>query len=368
MSGVGSVEADVYGAILADPVPAYLSSVRVLSGTIAQSLSATFDVDCWSDASDQDLADALGKISSVDTLVVYDIGQGSALGILDGNNSVQAFFDLGAGSYGNKHTRPKPLRFCWAADPPVILSHWDTDHWAGEQNDPGAQQRTWVAPRQTKLPPTHHLFASRILKAGGTLLIWNAAAGSTLQTSLGGAQTLTIGRCHGSTRNGSGIACMIENANDQCAWLLTGDAGYSELGVNPSYNPISIVVPHHGSDMTHLGSPPNKPVNSYGRLLYSFGRGNKHGRTKVTHPTSNAVNDHQSKSWDHGAWLSTGIATCVAGNDVLATAENPTIAGAAGRHLESAAAGWLTAPVVPYSGLPHGKGKLAGCTTDIQQS
>lgn len=368
LKDAGSVAADVYGAILADGVPAYLSSFSVLSGTTALSLSAIFNVDFWPDASDQDLQDALAKISQVTTLVVYDIGQGSAVGILDSNNSAKAYFDLGAGSYGNKHTRPKPLRFCWTADPPVILSHWDTDHWAGEQNDPDARQRTWVAPRQTNLPPTHHLFASKILKAGGTLLIWNAAAGSTLQTSLGSGQTLTIGRCHGSTRNGSGIACVVENSTDQCAWLLTGDAGYSELGVASGYDPISIVVPHHGSDMTHLGSPPKKLPTSYGRLLYSFGQGNKHGRTRVSHPTSNAVNDHNSKNWNHGAWLSNGIGTCVAGSDVLATAENPVAGGAPGRHLDGAAAGWVTSPVVPLSGLPHGKAKSAGCTTDIQQS
>jgi len=368
LNEVGSVEVDVYGAILADPVPTYLSSVRLLSGPTAQSLSATFDVDSWSNASDQDLSDALDKIASVNTLVVYDVGQGGAVGLLDSSDTVRAFFDLGAGSYGNKHTRPKPLRFCWAANPPVILSHWDTDHWAGEQSDPAAVARTWIAPRQTNLPPTHHLFASRILKAGGALLIWNAKAGSTLQTSLSSTQTLMIGRCRGSTRNGSGIACAVDNSNDQCAWLLTGDAGYLELGVSSSYDPVSIVVPHHGSDMTHLGSPPLKPSASYGRLLYSFGKGNKHGRTRVTHPTSNAVNDHQSQHWDHGAWLSKGIGTCVAGSDILATAENPAAVGAAGRHLDSAAAGWVGAPIVPLTGLPHGKGQAFGCTTDIQQS
>jgi hypothetical protein len=31
----------------------------------------------------------------------------------------------------------------------VILSHWDTDHWAGEMTDPLAAQQTWVAPGST---------------------------------------------------------------------------------------------------------------------------------------------------------------------------------------------------------------------------
>jgi hypothetical protein len=82
---------------------------------------------------------------------------------------------------------------------------------------------TWVAPRQRKLGPTHHAFAGKIAMFG-KLLIWSAAAGTTLRHALGPGQTLTLARCTGTTRNGSGIAALMEASGGE-AWLLTGDAG-----------------------------------------------------------------------------------------------------------------------------------------------
>jgi hypothetical protein len=81
----------------------------------------------------------LASVGVVDTLVAYDVGQGTALGLLCGSEDARLFFDLGGGAYGNKKTRPNPLRFCWRANPPIVLSHWDTDHWAGETSDRRSQ-------------------------------------------------------------------------------------------------------------------------------------------------------------------------------------------------------------------------------------
>jgi hypothetical protein len=250
----------------------------------------------------------------------------------------------------------------------VILSHWDTDHWAGETTDTLAAQATWVAPQQRKLGPTHHAFAGRILASGGTLLIWGAPAGTVRTHSIAPGQTLTLARCTGNSRNGSGIAGLVQAANLGQSWLLTGDAGYHELGLTVPGQLSTVVVPHHGADMGSKSVPPARP-SGYTRLVYTFGPGNTHGRTKISHPTSAAVSYHHSQGWSHGAWSLATPALVVAGGDVLATAENPS-AASGGRHLDSTASGWFAPPAVPYSTIPCATGSTSGtrCTSKVVQA
>ena len=80
------------------------------------------------------------------------------------------YFDLGCGVYRNARTRPENLQFCNCYNPPIILSHWDADHWAGTNQDRRFLQSRWVAPRQS-VGPSHTKFANKILWSGGSLLI-----------------------------------------------------------------------------------------------------------------------------------------------------------------------------------------------------
>ncbi|WP_426232364.1 hypothetical protein [Pararhizobium sp. DWP3-4] len=317
LSHSGPVPVDVYGAIFADSVGAALQAISPAPANVSQLLSALFDADNWPDASDEEVDAVLKAPNAIETLAMYDVGQGSAIGLLDSANRVNLYFDVGAGCYGNKHTRPSPLRFCWKAGPSIVLSHWDTDHWAGASSDKAARGHTWLAPRQSGLlGPKHHLFAGRILKQGGTLRIWNAGKGMVQTVSLNSGQDLSIVKCSGKDMNGSGIAMILDDASANSSWLLTGDAGYGEIGLLPRFPVSAVTVPHHGADMTSKGgSPPSRP-SGYARLLYSFGPDNKHGKSSISHPTHAAFTQHAT--WSHGSWSSAAIATTVPGGEVLA--------------------------------------------------
>jgi hypothetical protein len=358
---IGTFEVDVYGGLFAAPVQAYLIDIGI-EMVLAEALSVTFDMDAWLDASETSIRTCLSGLPKFEFLIAYDIGQGSANGLADARETAQLFFDLGCGVYGNRHTRPVPLRFCWQAHPPVILSHWDSDHWAGETSDPAAQAQTWIAPRQV-IGPTHTAFASRILSAGGTIHIWGPAP-STICVTVGGTQTLTLARCTGTTRNGSGISCLVEDSSGSQGWLVTGDAGYHELGQPHLPADLrAVVVPHHGADMGTASIPPSRP-SGYARLFYSFGPGNAHGRTHVQHPTVAGISAHAASGWKHHTWPSGTPATCLAGGDVLATATHP------GTHLDGAVASWSSAPAVPFTTVPHAPSAASGtgCTGSIVQA
>jgi hypothetical protein len=132
LGDTGRFPVDVYGSLLAAPVIAHLLALLQVTGDTAAALSNAFDVDAWPDAADGDVDAILSGVGTIDMLAMYDIGQGSAIGLLDSSETARLYFDLGAGAYGNRQTRPRPLRFCWRGSPSIVLSHWDTDHWAGE--------------------------------------------------------------------------------------------------------------------------------------------------------------------------------------------------------------------------------------------
>lgn len=352
LDDTGSFEVDVYGALLAAPVFAHLKRIDRNIPESA-SLNAAFSPTSWPDATKAELTAPLATLPALEYLIGLDVGQGAAVGLADANQDIQLYFDLGGGVYRNAKTRPNPLMFCWRCDAPIVLSHWDSDHWAGENTDSSAQRRTWIAPRQS-MTKKHTAFANKVLRAHGKLLIWGTSPAS-ISVSIGATQTLELIRCNGpaSSRNGSGIAAIVENVGDQ--WLLTGDAGYHEIGSLPT-SPTAIVVPHHGADMGGKSVAPSKP-SGYTRLFYSFGPGNRHGRKRpgVQHPTAAAVTAHAA--WGHGAWTGTTPGHTKAGGDVLASATHP------GSHLDGVAIGWSSSPSVPLSRFTcSSTGASSSCT------
>ena len=84
-----------------------------------------------------------------------------------------------------------------------------------------------------------------------------------------------------SSRNGSEIAAVVKDVGRR--WLLTGDAGYHEVGTLPA-TPAAIVVPHRGADMGTSSVPPSKPTG-YTRLSIRSRPGNWHGRKKPSVPS-----------------------------------------------------------------------------------
>ena len=358
LSDTGGVEVDVFGGLLAAAVTARLQNVlRNIPQSAA--LNTLFSMNTWPDASEADLRTAIGSLPFVKYLIALDVGQGSAIGLADAQEDIHLYFDLGGGVYRNAPTRPNPLRFCWRQNAPIVLSHWDSDHWAGETTDPLAASKTWIAPRQ-KITKTHVAFGNRILNAGGSLLIWGKKP-ATLSMSLAGGQTLELSKCTGTSRNGSGIAAIVSDVTSQRQWLLTGDAGYHELASIPPV-PAAVVIPHHGADMGVKSTPPPSP-GGYARLLYSFGPGNKHGRTSVQHPTTRAMTAHQTQGWDHGTWVGAVPGGSLAGKDVLATAVH------ASSHLNGMVVSWSAAPAVPLTTFPCATpGASVGCTGSVPQA
>lgn len=340
----GLVPVDVYGGLFAAPVEAYLAKQPEISPN-AHLLAEAFDMDTWPDASDSDLDKILQPKCKFDQLAMLDVGQGSAHALMCECGFPVLYSDVGCGVYRNARTRPGTVRFCLCNDPPVVLSHWDADHWSGARQDTELLKKRWVAPRQS-ITTVHTTFANDILRAGGSIHV--VANGAPPRSWNNGSQTLHLSRATGSKRNGTGLVLSVEDRNHGTSWLLPGDAGYADLGTALPPSACAVAVPHHGASMPAKHVPP-VPAQGYARALYSFGPDNKHGRTNVTHPVQSTVDAHTAANWQSPGWPPPGPpGTALAGGDTLATAQNTSPHQSGGsQHMKGARAGWTGPPGQP---------------------
>lgn len=330
----GHLEVDVFGGLFMEPVTARLAH-KPRPALASAALQQLFDMDEWPDATEAELEAALTLRCKLEQLVMFDVGQGSAIALVCVCGQPMTYFDVGCGVYRNAKTKPQQVKFCTHEPPTVILSHWDADHWAGATLDRRLLGMTWVAPRQS-ISTVHTVFANDILKAGGRILIVPATLGSLRLSTIG--QSLDLRRCTGTDRNGSGLALVVEDEATRRGWLLTGDAGYNYVPGPIPADLAALVVPHHGADMGSASVPPLAGPG-YTRLLYSFGPGNAHGRTGIRHPTAAAVTAHGLVGWSHGAWIPPPAAMNLAGAPVLATASHITA------HEQGISVGWASPPL-----------------------
>jgi hypothetical protein len=271
------------------------------------------------DATVQELERALLPSSAFDEIAIYDVGQGASNGLVS-NREVVCYFDFGGGVASNAHTFPLALTsFCQCKRPPIILSHWDHDHWSSEGRDLRVHTQTWIVPRQTsnstKRAPHHSSLIAAIQAAGGTILVWP----NRLTTKRIGQ--LEISLCKGTSKNTSGLALQVHPPFGVPALpvLMTGDAGYNDLRVVPkSGQHDAILCPHHGG---RSNSPkiPKPPSGSYQRLIYSYGRSNTY-----KHPLFTTFDPHHRANWFDNR---TGVSTPTLPPHIVRNTEDRTSKG-----------------------------------------
>ena len=267
-----------------------VSNISVVPAERADQLSQAFALTGLATAPG-DIQNTLNGVSqSIELIGVYDVGQGSANGLCDSVEAPLAYFDLGGGVNANKGTFPSALSdFCYFHAPPVILSHWDWDHWSSGARFQGAQNLTWIVPQQT-LGAVHATFAAG-LHSVGKLQVW--PPGLPQLTS----GQMTVYKCtgRGAGRNHTGLAMEVAGPANKPPILLTGDARYSAIPNALGKPYTSVVAPHHGADMGSPATPPGTNLAG-ARTAYSFGTGNSFG-----HPKATTQRDHHAAGWPHAA-------------------------------------------------------------------
>jgi len=255
------------------------------------------------------------------SVAVYDVGQGNCNAIVDRYEHPRIYFDLGWSPNFHANSRPakQPNFFACEkkATPPVVLSHWDMDHWchaiASSSYNPGsittkhewkneALERFWIAraPRskEHKLGPLtlsfyYALRRKKLLPGVSAVLLWPDVA-KRIYFSAGWLEACSPPPGVPNDRNNSGIAMFVRPDPKDSAILLTGDADFPCIPSIAGRNKVplcGLVAPHHGALITGRAVPsPQK--GSPARLVMSVGAGNSYG-----HPKQGALNAYQKKGW-----------------------------------------------------------------------
>lgn len=260
-----------------------ISSVSRPPPSVEANLTSTTSLRELADAARDEIEAVLQGIGAAEAAAIYDVGQGNCNALLRGAFPV-LYFDLGGGVLQNAHTFPQALHeFCFTKEPPIVLSHWDWDHWSSANRDTRALASTWIVPRHdNSLGPVHATFLGKI-RSQGRALIWPQAVDDI------SAGDLTVLRCTGrpKQRNSSGLALLLERQSEGmwARMLFPGDCAYDHVP-RSRLDYTHVVVPHHGGRTGSTFVPAPDGVTC-GRLVYSYGANNSYG-----HPFPDVVRDH----------------------------------------------------------------------------
>jgi len=94
-------------------------------------------------------------------LNIFNVGQGNLCAFANADNLPIAYFDMGGGFGANRFTYPNTLRLCRTTHTPVILSHWDIDHFETALRSNHSHSFQWFVPNQP-LGLTHFILAYRL--------------------------------------------------------------------------------------------------------------------------------------------------------------------------------------------------------------
>lgn len=288
----GGTVAEQFHNLFQDPTERGVIDVRPVTPGESEMLSALAGWRGIEETPRPDIEKLLDRIEPVDAVAIYDVGQGAATALLS-CGVPRLYFDFGGSAIGNWRSFPESLqRFCMTANPLMVLSHWDWDHWSSALRDLRALQRPWILPVQDgagDLGAVHARFLAMLTANGADIHWWHDGTPDIVSPLTG----VTIFQARGprKSRNESGLALWV--AQDGRTVLLPGDAslefacpGASSLGY--------LMVPHHGGK-SRLRTVPSPSDRRRSYLVYSYGIGNSY-----LHPLPRTVRTLR-RSWKKNA-------------------------------------------------------------------
>jgi hypothetical protein len=206
-----------------DGTPRHMSSVDFLDGRTGTGrlLSQVISLDYFEDSDVDDIKDIFNNLMSPELIAVYNVGQGNCCALCNNRGVPLTYFDFGGGMGQHARTYPRSLTFCFTMNPPIILSHWDKDHWVSAEYNSESLNSKWIVPRQ-KLGVSHLKHAKNLF-ARNNLYIYPKTV-PNIQLTIG-----MLIKDIGKSINDSGITLANEinvSYNNKFLTLFPGDCQY----------------------------------------------------------------------------------------------------------------------------------------------
>jgi competence protein ComEC len=227
---------------------------------------------------------ALSNVPRAASVLVRDVGQASFSSLCDEKGCAILHYDVGFPISFNRHTFPRDFDINAAEKPPIILSHWDWDHFHGAFHLPHLLDCVWIVPDQRLGPGAARL--ARILAAKGNLLVRPKRARKRF---VFGDLALSTGLAN--DLNDTGLSVLVNLVNGRSV-LLTGDADYTHLGYSKALVVDHLVATHHGARFDALPGLVPASKSKEGELVISCGT-----RNVYRHPHPEALLKHKRAGW-----------------------------------------------------------------------
>lgn len=317
MQGHGGIPARVIGDTDGEPVS--IGEISRVGRNQARLLDALVDMPRGEKTNSKVLRRLFQEIEvpvEVPDVVVVDVGQGALAAVCArGGGKPLLFVDLGWPTNFNRMGQPICRPDVTGLTTPVLLTHWDWDHWGLALNaikwagapkrcvinwNVAALDRPWVVPGVgkkwggAKLSPMHWRFALALARKGN-LYRWPSP---TFVMSNNRLMVTPVSGGKPGNRNNNGLVAVVadqpKGRKRRRAILLPGDADYSNLPFsNPSWTPAysfsGLAASHHGGKVV-VGKIPVAASPAW--LAISAGMGNKY-----KHPDKQAQRGYIEKGW-----------------------------------------------------------------------
>lgn len=261
-----------------------------LPDSYQERLQQLFSMERFPSANVDDIEHALAAPGTNGGFVAcFDVGQGNCNAVCDNAGRPLLYFDLGAGVGPHAKTTPANLRLCFSNQQPIVLSHWDMDHWIMGLRDPRAQKSVWIAPKQKSKGLTTFNFQNA-LALNGKLLLCSKGMPAII-THHG-----TLRKLSARDWNDSGLVLEARTTSPvggAYQTLLPGDAQYLTMAFPPCHTFDAIIAPHHGGSLkkgTQVPWPSNRLAKNV--VAYSC------GKTNWGHPVTKTKTAHSQVGWN----------------------------------------------------------------------
>ncbi|HTV87149.1 MAG TPA: hypothetical protein VME63_17250 [Dyella sp.] len=225
------------------------------------------------------------SVTGINGVRVFDVGQGDCVGLRDQNDDVFCYVDYGGNEYHPDNGTPSRTATRLPVKPgasylPIILTHWDKDHyWSANKKNPSAQQCEWLVPRQWVSPQAAR-FAAKLPNAK----CWPESIGDQAKSFAVGADfAIDIRKCaafpahtNREDRNHSGLAIVLirHPSSDATHMLLPGDCAFDRIPNLPANLSLcAITAYHHGASTDWRTATETTLTNAVAstHMVYSYG-------------------------------------------------------------------------------------------------
>lgn len=229
-------------------------------------------------------------------VIIYNVGQGLCSAICDENNHPFIYFDFGRGYGRDRCTYPGGMNYDSTHNPPIILSHWDTDHYILINECQEALNCKWITCSNVKGPYALKLFTE--LSARGKLVVISSKISLTWGDIIVGNGT----RNH---KHNDGLSLLLKlkskeiyNNKKYKKCLLTGDNKYSVLPTDALNNLDVLLASHHGGTYDNVCDASHIPKGtSNGIIIYSYGKHEKFLPYNNSHKHPSYVEQYRNSGW-----------------------------------------------------------------------